>query len=459
MKLSVIVLAAGLGTRMKSRMAKVLHRAGGVTLVEHAVRAARKLTPPERIVVVTGYQAGAVEAALRPYGVRFAHQAEPKGTGHAVQCCAELLAGEPGRVLLLYGDVPLLSVATLRALLDEHAGSGAAATLLSTHFEDPTGYGRVIRDAAGDVAAIVEQKAGTPEQLAVREINSGICCFEAGPLWKHLGELQPNNPARELYLTDMAAILRGHGHRVAAFLAPRSTELLGINTRVELARADGILRAAKNEELMLGGVTIENPATVSIDVDVTVGADTVIEPFVRLLGRTAVGEQCRIGAGAVVENSRLGDGVELLPYTLLADSEVDTGAHLGPFSRLRPGNRVGAGAKVGNFVELKNTRLGAGAKAPHLSYLGDSEIGAGVNVGAGTITCNYDGAAKHRTVIGEGAFIGSNSTLVAPVEIGAGAYVGAGSVITDAVPPGALALGRGRQVVKEGWAKKRKAGS
>ncbi len=456
MNLSVIVLAAGLGTRMKSATAKVLHRAGGLALAEHVLRAARQLADPSRIVVVTGHQAEAVEKVLGPYGVRFVRQTEQKGTGHAVQCCAELLGQESGRVLLLYGDVPLLSVHTLRGLLADHEASGAAATLISARLADPTGYGRVIRDADGRVQAIVEQKAGKPEQLAVNEINSGIYCFEAELLWKHLGELRPDNPARELYLTDMAAILRRHGHTVAASLAPSFTELLGINTRVELAQVDALLRAAKNQALMLSGVTIENPATVTIDMDVAIGRDTIVEPFARLLGATSIGEGCRIGAGSVLENARLADGVELLPYTLIKNSAIDAGAVLGPFSRLRPGNEIGPGAKIGNFVELKNTKLGAGAKASHLAYLGDSVVGPDANVGAGTITCNYDGQAKHRTAIGAGVFVGSNSTLVAPLEIGEGAYIGAGSVVTDPVPPGALALGRGRQVVKEGWVANRK---
>jgi bifunctional UDP-N-acetylglucosamine pyrophosphorylase / glucosamine-1-phosphate N-acetyltransferase len=304
------------------------------------------------------------------------------------------------------------------------------------------------------VTAIVEHKAATEEQKSVRLINSGIYCFDAALLWKHIVELQPNAASGELYLTDMAEILVGHGHRVGALHIEDPDELLGINTRVELADADRVLRERKCRELMLAGVTIERPETVTIDAHVQAGVDTVIEPFARLLGSTQIGEDCRVGAGAIVDSSVLADRVVVAPYTLVSNSRIETGAQVGPFARLRMDAQIGKDARVGNFVELKNTVLGQGAKSQHLAYLGDSEIGAGSNIGAGTITCNYDGAQKHRTKIGERAFIGSNSTLVAPIEIGPDSYVGAGSVITDPVPSEALALGRARQVVKPGWVKK-----
>jgi bifunctional UDP-N-acetylglucosamine pyrophosphorylase/glucosamine-1-phosphate N-acetyltransferase len=314
----------------------------------------------------------------------------------------------------------------------------------------------VIVDPHGNVEAIVEHKDCTAEQRSIRVINSGIYCFRADLLWRHLGEVQPNPISGEYYLTDMARILNRHGHSVRALHIEDPAELLGINTRVELADADRILGQRKARELMLSGVTIERPETVCIDASVSVGADTVIEPFTRLLGRTRIGEDCRIGAGTILENTELADRVIIRPYTVIADSRIDAGAQIGPFARLRMGAHAEADTRIGNFVELKNTRLGAGSKSQHLAYLGDSQIGAGVNVGAGTITCNYDGAGKHRTTIGEGAFIGSNSTLVAPLEIGADSYIGAGSVITEEVPPGALALGRGRQVNKPGWVAKRR---
>ncbi len=457
---TVVILAAGLGTRMRSKRAKVLHRAGGLTLIEHVVQAAGAVAPRERIIVVTGHQADAVEALLQPMGVRFARQVQQKGTGHAVMCARDLVqAADPkqsGLVMVLYGDTPLLSAATLKRLHDAQAQSDAAATLITTTLENPSGYGRVMLDALGHVTAIVEERAARPEQLAVRTINSGIYCFRSGLLWKHIGEIQPNPAAQELYLTDIAELLNRHGHTVQALPVADSSELVGINTRVELAEADRILRARKAQELMLSGVTIERPETVAIDAQVRVGSDTVIEPFVRLLGNTAIGEECRIGQGAIIESSAVAHQVTVAPYTMIADSRIDPGAQVGPFARIRMEAQVGPEARVGNFVELKKTRLGAGAKSQHLAYLGDADIGERVNIGAGTITCNYDGVKKHSTKIGAGAFIGSNSTLVAPLEIGEDSYVGAGSVITDAVPGRALALGRGRQVNKPGWVKARK---
>jgi bifunctional UDP-N-acetylglucosamine pyrophosphorylase / glucosamine-1-phosphate N-acetyltransferase len=461
MNTSVAILAAGLGTRMRSKRAKVLHRAAGLALVEHVVGAARSLAAPESIIVVTGHQAAEVEALLRPAGVKFVRQEPPRGTGHALECCRATLErteGLPGEELLmvLYGDTPLLSAATLERLRDEQARSEGAATLITTALDDPTGYGRVIVDAHGNVEAIVEHKDCTAEQRSIRVINSGIYCFRADLLWRHLGEVQPNPISGEFYLTDMARILTGHGHGVRALHIEDPAELLGINTRVELADADRILRQRKAQELMLSGVTIERPETVCIDASVSVGADTAIEPFTRLLGRTRIGEDCRIGAGSILENTELADRVIIGPYTLIADSRVDAGANIGPFARLRMGAHAEADTRIGNFVELKNTRLGAGAKSQHLAYLGDAQIGAGSNIGAGTITCNYDGEKKHATSIGEGSFIGSNSTLVAPVEIGADSYIAAGSVITEEVPRGALALGRGRQVNKPGWVAQRR---
>jgi bifunctional UDP-N-acetylglucosamine pyrophosphorylase/glucosamine-1-phosphate N-acetyltransferase len=453
---NVVILAAGLGTRMKSKRAKVLHRAGGLTLIEHVVHAAQGITPVENVTVVVGHQADQVRELLTPAGVRFIEQSEQKGTGHAVLACRTLLASKGGLVVVLYGDCPLLSQRTLQELVDRQAASDTAVTLITTRLEDPTGYGRILLDKRGRVKSIVEQKAATPEQLGIQLVNPGIYCFRADLLWKHIGELRPENPAHEYYLTDMVEILNQAGHEAAAMEVPNPEELLGINTRVELAAVDKILRDRKVRELMLDGVTIERPETVTIDGPVRIGVDSIVEPFARILGGTKIGADCRIGAGSIIENSELADGVQVVPFTSIADSQIDAGARLGPFARLRNGNRIGAGARIGNFVELKNTQFGSNAKANHLAYLGDSEIGEQANIGAGTITCNFDGVHKHRTEIGKDAFVGSNSTLVAPVEIGQGSYIGAGSVITQAVPPDALALGRARQVVKEGWAAKRK---
>ena len=446
---------------MRSRHAKVLHRAGGLALVEHVVRAARQIAPAGNIIVVTGRQADAVETLLLPQGLSFVRQTEQKGTGHALECCRSLCdalgADAEDLLMVLYGDTPLLSSHTLMSLRDAQTATSPACTLISTTLDDPSGYGRVILDRDGNVEEIVEQKDCNAEQGAVRVINSGIYCFQTNLLWKHLGEVRPNSISGEYYLTDMARILRCHGHSVRALHIEDPAELLGINTRVELAEADAILRARKARELMLSGVTIERPETVTIDASVTCGQDTIIEPFARLLGNTRIGEDCRVGAGAILESSVLEDGTIIAPYTLIADSHVETGARVGPFARLRMDARVGRNARIGNFVELKKTLLGAGAKSQHLAYLGDSEVGAGSNIGAGTITCNYDGEKKHRTKIGKRAFIGSNATLVAPVEIADDSYVAAGSTITDAVPPGALALSRSRQVTKAGWVAKKRA--
>jgi len=455
MNTTVVILAAGLGTRMRSKRAKVLHRAGGMSLVEHVVHAARSVAPADHIVVVTGHQADAVEEILKPLGVRFTRQVEQKGTGHALMCARKEAARKSGLLMVLYGDTPLLSAVTLKELRDQQAASDAAATLITTTLADPSGYGRVLLNERGDVRAIVEHLAARPEELAVHVINSGIYCFRSELAWKHIGEIEPS-ASGELYLTDMAAILNGHGKRVEQLHVDDSSELLGINTRVELADADRILRGRKTRELMLAGVTIECPETVTIDTQVRVGMDTIIEPFVRLTGQTAIGEECRIGQGAVLESAALSDRVVVAPYTLISDSRVDPDAHVGPFARLRMQAQVGPEARIGNFVELKKTRFGAGAKAQHLAYLGDAEIGEGVNIGAGTITCNYDGEKKHVTKISAGAFIGSNATLVAPVDIGEGSYIAAGSVITEDVPDDALALGRERQVIKPGWAAKRR---
>jgi len=448
---AVVILAAGQGTRMKSRMAKVLHRAGGKPLVRHAIDAALEIATPERVFVVVGYQAGEVSAEVEAAGVQSIHQTEQLGTGHAVICGEEKLAGLGGRLIVFVGDCPLIRAATLAQLAETQRTSGAAAAVITTEVDDPLGYGRIIRGADGSVLEIVEHKAATPEQRAIREINSGILCFDADSLWRHIHELRSDNPAHEYYLTDMVAILNRAGARVAALKIPDSSELLGINNRLELAEADRILRTRTLRRLMLDGVTIEKPETVTIDADVRIGIDTVIGPFAQITGETAIGENCRVGASSIVHNSILEDRSEVFPFSMVFDSKLDAHSHVGPFARIRMGAHLREGAHVGNFVELKKTRLGAGSKSMHLAYLGDSTIGDKVNIGAGTITCNYDGVKKHQTVIGGGAFVGSNSTLVAPVEIGESAYIAAGSVITEKVPAKSLALGRSRQVNKEGW--------
>ena len=454
--LTVVVLAAGLGTRMKSRKAKVLHRAGGRYLIEHVLRTAQALAPPERIFVVVGHQSASVRAATEASGVGFIEQTEQKGTGHALMVAADTLSPLGGRLVILYGDCPLVRPLTLEGLVAAQQSSDAAGAILTAIMDDPTGYGRVLRDRDGRVTGVVEQRAGTPEQLAIREANMGLYCYRAAPFWQHIQEIRPDNPAREYYLTDMVEILHRAGHAIEPYRIDDPREVLGINDREELAVVDRLLRARKVRELMLAGVTIEKPETVTVDPDVTIGMDTIVEPFAQILGHTGIGENCRIGACSIVRDSLLADEVEVGPFTMIGTSQLERGAHAGPYARLRMENHVEAGAQIGNFVELKKTRLGAGSKAMHLAYLGDSEIGPQVNVGAGTITCNYDGNRKYPTTIGAGAFIGSNSTLVAPVQVGDGAYLAAGSVVTSDVPADALAVGRARQVNKEGWAKKRR---
>ena len=451
---TVVILAAGQGTRMKSRMAKVLHRAGGRALVEHAIVAAMGVAPPERIFVVVGHQAEAVREVAEAAGVRTIEQKEQLGTGHAMLCGEAVLAGLGGRMLVTVGDCPLIRPETLQALAERQRRSEAAAVVLTADVPDSTGYGRIIRDHNGAVEAIVEHKAATEAQRAVKEINSGIYCFDSAEFWRHIRLIRPDNPAHEYYLTDMIGILNGAGLRVAATKISDPGELLGINDRVQLADADRILRDRKTRELMLSGVTIEKPETVTIDAEVQIGMDTIIGPFARITGQTVIGEDCRIGACAILHDAVLENGAEVYAFSMVSSSKVGANAHAGPFARLRMGAELGEASHVGNFVELKNTALGAGSKSMHLAYLGDSQIGSGVNVGAGTITCNYDGKKKHPTTIGDGVFVGSNSTLVAPVQLEDGAYIGAGSVITENVPAGALALGRARQVVKQGWKRK-----
>ena len=403
---AVVILAAGQGTRMKSRMAKVLHRAGGKPLVRHSIDAALEIARPERVFVVVGYQAEQVGAEVEAAGVGTIHQKEQKGTGHAVMCGEKKLSGLGGSLIVFVGDCPLMRAATLEKLAEMQKSSGSAAVVITTELDDPTGYGRIVRDGDGGVLEIVEHKAATAEQRKIREINSGILCFDAKALWGHIGELKPDNPAGEYYLTDMVAILKRAGKKVAALKIADNSELFGINNRVELAEADRILRARKAQQLMLDGVTIEKPETVTIDADVKIGTDTVIGPFAQITGETVIGEGCRIGACAIVHHSHLGDGAEVMPFSMVSDSKLEAHAHVGPFARLRMGAHLAEHAHVGNFVELKKTRMGAGAKSMHLAYLGDATIGEKVNIGAGTITCNYDGQKKHETVIRRRRFCG-----------------------------------------------------
>ena len=455
---AIVILAAGKGTRLNSKRPKVLHEIGGKPLLMHVIAAASKVAAPHDIFVVIGYQAERVRAAAEQTGVRFVEQTEQRGTGHAIQCASESIAGYEN-FLVLYGDVPLIRPQTIEAVWKFHQEERAAMTLLSADLPDPRNYGRVIRKSPGsaEVAAIVEQNCLKPEQLSLREINMGTYAFRTAPLLAHLGKLKTENPHGEYYLTDMAGLLEPAGERVVAFKSSEFEELLGVNTIAELAALDAALRAQTACRLMDAGVTIFKPETCVIDADVEVGPDTVIEPFVQLLGKTRIGADSTIRSYTVIENCTIGDDVLVQQGCMLSESTVENGASIGPFAHLRPGSEIGESAHVGNFVETKKARLGKGAKANHLTYLGDAEIGEGANIGAGTITCNYDGVNKHRTCIGKNAFVGSDSTLVAPVSIGDGAYIGAGSCITKDVPADALAVGRGRQFVKENWAARRRA--
>jgi bifunctional UDP-N-acetylglucosamine pyrophosphorylase/glucosamine-1-phosphate N-acetyltransferase len=451
-KLAVVIMAAGKGTRLKSRRPKVLHQIGGKPLLSHVIAAARRLVDPANIYVVVGHQAERVKAAVAETGVRFVEQPDPRGTGHAIQCAREAVTPYD-HILVLSGDVPLIRPETIEKLWHFHLGEQAAMTILTAAPEDPTGYGRILRKSkdSTEVAAIVEQKALTQEQQSVREINSGIYAFKASPLLEHLDKLNANNANAEIILTDMAALLGSAGDRVVAIEGAETAEVLGANTIAELVALDATLRAATASRLMAAGVTIFRPETCVIDADVEVAPDTVIEPFVQLLGATRIGSDCLIRSYSVVENCKLGNNVLLRQSCILSESTVADGAKIGPFAHLRPGSKIGQDAHVGNFVETKNATLGKGAKANHLSYLGDAEVGEGSNIGAGVITCNYDGVHKHTSRIGKDVFVGSDSTLVAPITVEDGAYIGAGSCITKDVPAGALAVARSRQISKQGW--------
>ena len=447
-------MAAGKGTRLKSQLPKVLHEVGGKPLLAHVVAAATRVVPSADVFAIIGHEADRVRAALDHTGVNFVLQSEQRGTGHALIVARQPLAAYD-HVIVLSGDAPQITPQTIARLLNFHLDQRAAMTLLSADLDNPTGYGRVIRKntKTAEVQAIVEEKSASPAQKKIREINAGFYAFSVPQLFSHIEKLSTANPHAEYYLTDMAAVLRQARLPVVVWKTESSREVLGANTRAELSVLDEQMRMTKCSQLMAEGVTIFYPATCVIDTDVEIAADTVIEPFVQILGRTRIGASCRIRSYSVIRDSEISDGVLMRPGCILEEARVGTGAILGPYSHLRIGSDIGEGAHVGNFVETKKIKLGKGSKANHLTYLGDAEIGAGVNIGAGTITCNYDGVNKHTTIIEDGVFIGSDSTLVAPVRVGKGAYVAAASCITSDVPEDALAIGRAQQIVKPGWAR------
>jgi bifunctional UDP-N-acetylglucosamine pyrophosphorylase / glucosamine-1-phosphate N-acetyltransferase len=440
---------------MRSTLPKVLHSAAGLPLIDHVLRTAESLHP-RSIVIVVGHQAGQLQEALRKrLGLRFAVQEPQLGTGHALLQTEPLLQGANGTLLLLSGDVPLLRRETLERLITTHEEHAAAATVLTAAVENPDGYGRIVRDK-GRIIGIVEHKDASPAERAIREINSGIYAFDLAPLFAALRSIGSTNAQNEYYLPDLVRIYRSTDLPVETVRLDGADEILGVNSRKELAHVSTILKSRKNDELMAAGVTLMDPATAYIDPDVVIGPDTIIHPGVFLEGGTRIGSGCEIHSGVRLVNSSVDDKAIIYNFCVIIDSHVAGGAQVGPFAHLRPQSHVSEEAKVGNFVELKKTVLGRGSKASHLTYLGDATIGEHVNIGAGTITCNYDGTAKHPTVIEDGAFIGSDSQLIAPVRVGRGAYVAAGSSITDDVPAEALAISRGKQLNKEGWTRSRK---
>jgi bifunctional UDP-N-acetylglucosamine pyrophosphorylase / glucosamine-1-phosphate N-acetyltransferase len=456
-KLDVIILAAGLGTRMKSATIKILHRAAGRPIIDYVLDLAWDVGGRAPIVVV-GHQRDAVKTAVGDRA-RFAIQETQKGTGHAVLQAAEILENEgvAGRkVLILSADVPLTRSETLRRLIDEHERSKNVLTLLTVKLDDPAMYGRIVRDASGSVTRIVEAKDATEEEKRIDEVNAGIYVFDGDQLFSNLRRLSTNNSQGEYYLTDLLAMLRNAGKPIGAVVVSDPIEALGVNTRAELATVEGEIQRRVVARLMKDGVTFRNPATVVIDATVSIGSDSVIYPFVTIEGSTTIGSRCVVEPGVHLINVTVGDDVHLKSGTVAEDSVIGNDATVGPYAHIRPGSQLGSHVKIGNFVETKKAVFGEGAKASHLSYIGDAEIGADANIGAGTITCNYDGVNKHKTVIEDGVFIGSDTQLVAPVRVGKGAYIGAGSTITKDVPADALALSRTPQRIIEGWAARKR---
>jgi len=445
-------MAAGLGTRMKSRRAKVLHELGGAPLIAYVVRAAQALEP-RSIITILGHQAEEVErAVLAEVGelASFVIQEKQRGTGDAVESARRVLEDSDSLVLVLSGDVPMIRVETLQKLIEHHNNTGAACSILSVRLENPTGYGRIIRDNNGEFRKIVEQRDATEDERLVREINSGIYCFEATALFDALRKVEPKNDQGEYYLTDVAEIILASGGTVSVYLVNDPREVSGVNTRAELAEFENLVRRSAIRRLMIeSGVTFIDPSHAYISADAQIGRDTIIHPNVTIEGKTVIGEGCVIRAGARITNSRLGDNVTVKDHSVIVDSQVESNCSVGPFAHLRMNALLEEKATVGNFVEVKKSRLKRGAKAMHLTYLGDATIGERTNIGAGTVTCNYDGVNKHETIIEDDVKIGSDTMLVAPVRVGARSKTGAGSVITKDVPPDSLVAGVPAEVKKK----------
>lgn len=455
---AAVVLAAGKGTRMKSELVKVLHEVGGAPLIDWPVRAARD-AGAEKIALVVGHQAEKVRAHFaHDESVLFAVQNEQLGTGHAVACASGALAGFSGTVLILCGDVPLIRAETLRAMLEQHKVRRAALTVLTACMENPFGYGRVVKREGGMVIRIVEEKDATHEEKDIREVNSGIYCVEAGFLFDAVAALTNDNNQGEYYLTDIVTQAAEQNLLSLAFQVTDADEVMGVNDRVQLAIAGALLRKRINESLMLAGVTMTDPSTCYIDREVEIGADTVIFPNVHISGSTVIGKGCVIEPSVMIRNCTIADRVTIKAGSVMTDSTIGEEAFVGPMAHLRPDSRLGAHVKIGNFVETKKIVMGEGSKASHLTYLGDAAIGRDVNIGCGTITCNYDGVKKHRTVIGDNVFVGSDVQFVAPITVGANALIAAGTTVTQDIPPDSLALARVPQVNKVDWVKKKREG-
>lgn len=453
MKTAVIILAAGKGTRMKSEKAKVLHEIGGKSLLYYVLEASRKLEADKTIVVV-GHQSDTVKEAFSGKGLVFVEQKEQLGTGHAVMQAEKALKGFKGNILILSGDVPLITLETLKGLIDVHRKSRATLTVLTAEPENPYGYGRIIKDARGNIKKIVEEKDASVAEKKVREINTGVYCVTSEFLFKALKEIKPKNAQKEYYLTDIVGIAVKEKKKAATHMTLDFKEVMGINSRLELAEAELIQRTKTLGELMKNGVTIIDPACTYISPSVRISADTIVFPGSVISGETVIGKGTVIGPGCVISDAKIGDGVNIKAYSVIDKSEIEDGAFIGPMAHVRPESVIKKGAHVGNFVEVKKSKIGEGSKANHLTYIGDATIGKGVNIGAGTITCNYDGVKKHQTVIEDDVFVGSDTQLVAPVRIGKGSLIGAGTTVTEDVPEGSLVLSRVRQVTKEGMAKK-----
>jgi bifunctional UDP-N-acetylglucosamine pyrophosphorylase / glucosamine-1-phosphate N-acetyltransferase len=454
--LAALILAAGKGTRMKSELVKVMHPLAEKPMISWAVRAARGAGAGKTVLVV-GHQSEKVrEYFAAEEGLDFAVQEEQLGTGHAVRCAARFFSGFKGRVLLLCGDVPLIRPATLQALLSVHEENRSTVTVLTARLENPHGYGRVVKGEGGRVLRIVEEKDATQEERGVTEINSGIYCVEAEFLFASVAALNSDNAQGEFYLTDIVKQGALLGKICRSFTVADSEEIMGVNDRVQLAAAGKVLRRRINESLMLSGVTIIDPDNAYIEEGVRIGTDTVIYPNVHISGQTVIGSGCVIEPSAVIRGCTIGNGVTIKAGTVMNDSILRDGVAVGPMAHLRPGNELGEHVKIGNFVEAKKVVMGEGSKASHLTYLGDASIGSNVNIGCGTITCNYDGVSKHRTVIGDDVFVGSDVQFVAPVNIGRNSLIAAGTTVTRDVPPDSLAIARAPQVNKEGWKLKKR---